>query len=371
MRIDPFALERFQSLYENTVEYNLTETGVHPLTIDELFNPEEQAALHQVRLGYGQTNGDPELRRRIAAMYPGADEDCVTVTCGSAEANFISMWDLLEPGDELVVMLPNYMQIWGLGRAFGAVVKPFHLKESLGWQPDPAEVEELVTDKTKVIALCHPNNPTGAVLTEATMDKLIALADKVGAWIYADEIYRGAELEGEALTPSFHGRYDKALVTGSFSKAYAMPGIRIGWLVGPREAIAAAWARRDYLTIASSVLSQKIATMVLAPDKLAWLLKRNRGLLGRNLEMITAWAAGHGDLFSFIPPTAGGIVFLHYDLEIGSSALSDKLRLEKSTFVVPGDWFGLDKYIRLGIGGETDYIKTALGRVDQVLEELK
>ena len=223
--METFILERIQSLYENTVEYNLTESGVHPYSLKELLNPDELNALLELSLGYGQTNGSIELREAIAKLYPegSVNREQVLVTNGSSEANFVAMKSLLKAGDEVLVMLPNYLQIWGIVEDMGCVVKGFNLKSELDWAPDMSELFELISPRTKMIALCHPNNPTGAVLTESEMQEIVRLAESVGAWIYADEIYRGAELDGFER-PSFIGMYDKVVVNGGLSKAYALPG---------------------------------------------------------------------------------------------------------------------------------------------------
>ncbi len=369
MKIEIFQLERTESLWENTVEYNLTETGVHPFTLEELLDKEEIIKLHSIRLGYGQTNGSIELREVISSMYPGTDRDNILVTSGSIEANFVSIWNLLNKGDELVLMLPNYMQIWGVARAFGINVKPFYLKEELNWQPDLDELQGLVTSKTKMIAVCNPNNPTGAIMSEEAMSEIVRLARKADAWLYADEIYRGAELNG-IDTPSFYGRYEKVIATGGLSKAYALPGLRIGWLVGPHKTVADFWACRDYTTIATGILSNRIAALALQPEKRAKIIKRNRKMLNENLEVLTEWAKTHENLFTFIPPQAGGMAFLRYHMKINSTELSTKIREEKSTFIVPGDCFGMDHRIRIGIGSEKNYISNALKRISETLAEI-
>jgi len=370
MKIELFQLERIESLWENTVEYNLSETGVHPFSLEELLDQREMNKLHSIRLGYGQTNGSIELREAISAMYPGTDRDNILVTSGSIEANFIAIWNLLEKGDEIVLMLPNYMQIWGVARAFGIDVKPFYLKEELDWQPDLDELQGLVTSKTKMIAVCNPNNPTGAILSEEAMSKIVELGKQADAWIYADEIYRGAELNG-IETPSFHGRAEKAIAAGGLSKAYALPGLRIGWIVAPHETIADLWARRDYTTIATAILSNRIATLALQPETRTKIIKRNRKMLNENLGVLTDWANLHENLFTFVPPQAGGMAFLRYHMNINSTELSTKSREEKSTFIVPGDCFGMDHRIRIGIGSEKNYLFKALERISETLAEIK
>ncbi|MCK4764575.1 MAG: aminotransferase class I/II-fold pyridoxal phosphate-dependent enzyme [Candidatus Aminicenantes bacterium] len=369
MKIETFELERYQSLWENTVKINLTESGVHPYTTEELLTKKEIKQMLSLRLGYGQTNGDIELRQAICRLYPGMTIDNVLVTNGSAEANFIGMWSLLEPGDELILMLPNYMQIWGIARSFGISVKPFYLEEKLGWAPDLEKLKKLVSSKTKMIAVCNPNNPTGAVLSETAMQEIVALAKKTGAWIYADEVYRGAEMDGSE-TPSFAGLYDKAVVTAGLSKAYALPGLRLGWLVGPQEIIDNAWHHRDYTSISTGIVSQFIATVVLQPQKRQAVLSRCREMLNENLALLQDWVGKHAGLFSFVPPRAGGMTFLGYDMDINSSALSTKLRTEKSVFVVAGDWYGMDHYIRIGIGAEKEKLLAGLDLLDETLKEL-
>ncbi len=370
MDIEIFELERTQSLWENTVEFNLTETGIHPFTMSELLSGAELAELMDLRLGYGQTNGSIELRETISGMYPGTDRENIMVTSGSIEANFVALWTLLNPGDELLLMLPNYMQIWGAARGFGIDVKPFHLREDRDWQPDLDELRSLVGPKTKMIAICNPNNPTGAILSAEAMDEIVEIARDAGAWIFSDEVYRGAELNGQE-SASFYGRYERTFVTGGLSKAYALPGLRIGWLVGPHAEIAEVWKRRDYTTISTPIVSNNIAAIILQPDRRMAILRRNREILNTNLGVLTDWANSHTGMFSFRPPEAGGMVFMKYNLDINSTELVSKIRHEKSTFIVAGDCFGMDRRVRIGIGAETDYLARGLDRISETLAELK
>lgn len=366
--IETFELERTQSIWENTVDYNLTETGVHPFSLEEFLTPEERDTLLKLELGYGQTNGDPVLREVISDLYPGAGKNNVLVTTGSIEANFVAVWSLLEPGYEVLCMLPNYMQIIGLARSLGITVRTFQLKEELGWQPDLNELAEKVTPKTKMIAICNPNNPTGAILSEESRAEVLRQASSVGAWLFADEVYRGAELSG-VETQSFYGTYDKVIVTGGLSKAYALPGLRLGWLTGPVKAMEEAWARRDYTTIATSVISQQVGEWALREPRRASILERNRTLLRANMAQLQTWAEKYGDLFRFQPTQAGGMSFMKYDLPIGSRELVEALRKEQSTFVVAGQCFGMEHWIRIGIGGPSAYLAQGLARIDTWLSE--
>jgi aspartate/methionine/tyrosine aminotransferase len=371
VKIETFEMERVQSIYENRVKYNLSESGVHPFTITELLEQDEIDHLLSRRLGYEQTNGSDKLRDAVSGLYKNCKRDNILVVNGSAEANFLAVWSLLEPGDELVFMLPSYMQIWGLARGFGITVKPFHLKEELHWAPDLDELRSLVTPKTKMIAVCNPNNPTGAVLDIEVMKEIVNIAAEVDAWVLSDEVYRGAELAGEE-TRSFYGLYDKVIVSCGLSKAYALPGLRIGWLAGPKDVIEKIWSYHDYMTISIGTLNSEVAVLALRPHTRLKIFERNRKLLRKNLEVLTGWANKHGGTFGFIPPKAGGIVLVRYNIDIKSALFMSRMRDEKEVFVVSGDCFGLDrsdKFIRIGIGTGTEYFSKGLSQIDEFLKE--
>jgi len=369
MNIDIFKMERMQSTWENVVDYNLSESGVHPLNLKELLTPAEIEALTEVELGYTQTNGTTGLRERIARLYPGIGLEQILTTAGSSEANFLLMWSLLEPGDEVLFEIPNYMQMGGLMRSFGAKVKTFSLRESLGWQPDLDEMRRLVTPRTKLIALTNPNNPTGAVLDPEIMKGIVDLAASAGAWLVSDEVYQGAELSG-VPTPSFWGRWEKTLVVNGLSKAYGLPGLRIGWIIGPEEIVKRTWPYHDYTTISPSALSDRLATLALAPGTRDRILARTRGILNANFPVLETWLKDHGGLFSFRPPQAGAICFARYALEVNSTELVERLIREKSVLVVPGDHFETDGYLRFGYGPEKGYLLRALGRIDEILKKI-
>ena len=368
MKLEQFQMERMQSTWENLVRYNLSESGVHPASIGELIPADsEREALLNAELGYSQSNGTPELRSAIASLYPGADQDNVLVTVGTAEANFLISWMLTEPGDEAVMMLPNYMQLWGLVRAFGAEVKPLPLIEELEWAPDLDALERSVSSRTKLIAVCNPNNPTGAILTDQEMERVVAAAQRVGAWLLADEVYRGAELKRD-ITPSFWGKYEKVIITSGLSKAYGLPGLRIGWIVSSPELVANAWSYHDYTTIGPGPASDLLARIALCPENRARLLQRTRTILNSNYPIIEDWA--HGAELTFIKPQAGAIAYLRYHLDIGSLEFAERLRQEKSVLIVPGEQFLMGKYLRIGFGSNADYLREGLDLISSFVSEL-
>ena len=372
-KFQPFVMERMMGKWENEVEVNLSESGVHPLKLGELMALAGRSVdeLADIEINYPQANGTRELRRTIAAFYPGAGEDNVIVTTGAAEANFLIVNTLLEPGEEAVIMRPNYLQIWGIAKNRGVTVKDFDLVEDKGWAPDLDGLARTVSSRTKLIAICNPNNPTGRILTRPEMAAIVAAAEKVGAWILSDEVYAGAERENDVQTPSFYGMYDKVLAVGSMSKAYGLPGLRTGWVVGPPKVLDELWARHDYITITNTMLSDKLTAIALSAAVRPKILARTRGLIRAGYPVLEKWVAEHGNMFQLYPSQAAAIAFLRYNLDIGSTEFTERLRDEKSVLIVPGDHFGFDRHLRISFGLPHDYLAKGLGRLDQLCSELK
>ena len=352
MKFPSFDLERIQSIYENSVEINLTESGIEPLSLKELMNPKELEDLLNLPLGYGYTQGTPLLRQRISNLYEGADENNVLVTSGSSEAIFLSAVLTVSKGDRVVMMTPNYLSFNGVAEALGADVDYVPLLKKEKWEWDLDCLNEVVSNKTKVISVCNPNNPTGSVLNLEQMLKIVEIAGRVGAYLLVDEVYIGAEL-GSKPTKSFLGMYEKTIVTSGLSKSYAHPGLRIGWIVSDKRFVEEAWGIKDYTTIASSSLSQHIATKVLEPETISKLRSRTKVLLNKNLETFSKWVLPYSNYLSFLKPEAGGFAFVEYDMDINSTDLVHDLRKNEGVFIVPGDSFGMDRYFRIGLGHES------------------
>ncbi len=377
MKIERFQMERTQCLYENEVDFNLSESGVSPLSIGELI-PEttQRQFLDQQPLCYPHSTGRESLRRNIARFYGSDDFERAVVVNGGSEANYISMWGLVGPSDRVAFMLPNYLQGWGLARAYGRQADGFNLvmrKNADGtwrWELDVDSLRKAVRKNTKVIVVTNPNNPTGHVLTDDEMNAIVEAARRVGAWILSDEIYRGAEVDGP-MTPTFHGRYRKVIVTGGLSKAFALPGLRIGWIVTQPELIRKLCAYHDYLTLTPSFVSDYLADVVMRPRRRDQVLERTRSLIGRNLPVLERWAARHEDVLDYARPSAGAIATFKYRLPIASVTLFNRLREEHSVLITPGAHFGIGKYFRVGYGYNLSKLKKGLRRFDTLLEALK
>ena len=367
MKFEEFELERNQSLFEHEVDYNLSESGLHPLPLKSILTEDEQQELLETELIYGYTTGTPMLREKIADLYTGADFDNVLATSGSAEANFVAVMTLLEPGDELIYMVPNYLQIRGIARSFGITVKELPLREELGWQWDMKELESMISSKTKMIGVCHPNNPTGSIVSKENMGKIIDIASGNDCWILSDEVYRGAELNG-IESPSFYGKYEKTIVNAGLSKAYRLPGLRIGWTVGPKDYIKKAWAFHDYTSISIAYHSDWVASKILDTKRRKQILDGTKQHLNQNMNTLVEWIDTCDGKLSLSPPQAGAIAFVRIKMDIPSQDLTYHIRDNFSVLLTAGKWFGLEGFLRFGYGPPNEYLLEALDRIGQSLE---
>ena len=372
MRFKPFAMERLQSIWEHQVAWNVSESGVEPLRLDELaLTDSDRHTLMRQPLAYTQTNGTVELRGLIAGLYPGATAAHVEVTNGGSEANFVTLAHLIQPGDTVVVMTPNYMQAPGLLDALGATIVPWPLRldaSGTRWAPDVTALGSLVTARTKAIFICTPNNPTGSRLTAAELDAIGAVAAVAGAWVISDEIYRGAELDA-VESPTMWGRGDRVIVTSGLSKAYGLPGLRIGWIAGPPALVEELWGVHDYTTIAPGALNDLLARIALSPEGRDRLLARTRGIIRANYPALKAWIEKQKGL-SHVAPEAGAIAFVKYAHAINSTELAERLRVERSVLLVPGDHFDMDGYFRIGFGSDPEHLAGALQHIGEFLDAL-
>lgn len=371
MPFAPFELEEWQSRYEDTVTHNLADSGCHPVVLSELLGDDPAAVqrLLATDLHYPPVGGTEELRA-LTAGWHGAAPGNALVTVGAAEANAITVAALVGPGDHVVVMEPGYRQVRGCALNAGADVDAFPLDPANGWRPDLAALDRVVRPGTKLIAVTNPNNPVGTILTEAEMDAVVAAADRVGAWILADEVYRGTEMRTDTVTPSFWGRYDRTVCVGSLSKAFGLPGLRVGWLVAPPELVETAWRRHEYATISTGKLSMHLAETALRPGTRDRLLTRNRGLIRDGYARLRKWIDDSDGLLSIVPPDATALGFVRYHLPRTSLEVAQALRERGDVLVGAGSHFGVEHHLRITHGLEAGYLLSALASITGVLAEL-
>jgi aspartate/methionine/tyrosine aminotransferase len=365
--IELFAMERMQSTWENIVDYDMSESGVRPLTLRELVDMGlDLESFMDQPLGYSQSNGTIELRERIAAIYPGADVESIEVTNGTSEANYLVALSQLRPGDGVAMEVPNYMQLPGVSKSLGANVTSVRLRQDTGWEPDWDDFDRAVTPKTRLLYLSNPNNPTGSILSADAMTRIVNRCEKTGTWIVADEVYLGAEIDRER-TASFWRMSDRVIVTSGLSKAYGIPGVRVGWIVGPRDVVAACWSQHDYLTIGPNKLSDRVARVAVEPQNRERCYARTRAILQHNLPIAREWIAGFGGRLTWREPQAGAIALVKYDGGVPSIALAERIRVNQSTLVVPGSHVGLEGYLRIWLGGREEFLREGLTRIGREL----
>ncbi len=364
MRVPDFELERWKFTRQYFCKYDLTETGVDPLTIRDLAGQE----IFDLKLDYVTTNGDEGLRSKIAGLYNDVDKDQVLETTGISEANFIAANLVIDSGDEIVVEVPTFMQTLGAAEANGARVHLFHLREEENYLPNLERLNEIVNKKTKAILLSHPNNPTGSVLDEKSVKAICEIASDVGAWILVDEVYRGIEFEGN-FSPSFVDYYDKAVVGGSTSKVWGLAGLRVGWMIGPREIVDKGAAYREYTSLSGNPISERLANIALAEPMKSKLIQRGRGLAKSGFETFSTWMDTHKNVFSWVKPKMGVIALVKHSLSKSSLEITDELFKEKGVAVVPGEVFNLQKHFRFCYGLPVPKMKEALAHTDEYLEK--
>ena len=370
MPIEPFLMERMQSTWENLVDYDMSESGVRPLTLRELvaMGFDLDAFLDQP-LGYSQSNGTVELRETITACYSGADIEQIEVTNGTSEANYLIALSQLRPGDTVAMEVPNYMQMVGVARSLGADVRTFRLRQDSGWEPDWDEFERAVTPGTRLLYLSNPNNPTGAVLSDSAMQRIVERCERTGTLLLADEVYLGAEID-RPRTRSFWGMSDRVIVTSGLSKAYGIPGVRIGWLAGPRALVAECWSQHDYITIGPNKMSDRLARVAVTPDNRERCYARTRDILRHNLPIAREWIAGFGGRLIWREPAAGAIALVKYNADVPSVDIAERIRVRQSTLIVPGAHVGLEGYLRIWIGGREEFLREGLRRIGNELRLL-
>lgn len=377
MEMETFELERQQSLWEHRVDVNLSESGVDPLSLDGLAALGlDLDRLHAVPLEYIQSNGTPELRSQLAGQYSGATPDRLLVTNGSSEANYVAVQVLVEPGDEVVAVVPNYLQVALAARGLGAVVRDVPLvpgTDESTWSLDWEAFEAAVSERTKLIYLSHPNNPTGHVFSPSELDAVAAAAERVGAWVLSDEVYRGAvhDLAPGEEAPGMWGRGERVLVVSSLSKAYGLPGTRLGWMVGPPKFVERCWARRDFTTIAPGALSDAIARFATEPSNQERLFERARRMMRANRETFRDWTGARNGAVAYRAPRAGAYAFAPFfeDGRLADCAgFTERLRQNRSVLLVAGRWAGMPGYLRFGLGLQPEAFVEGLRRVGLELE---
>ncbi|TKG99766.1 aminotransferase [Peribacillus simplex] len=376
MNIKTFAVEHWMNLYEMEAVYNIAETCVESLTVNELISidgtdPEKFLLdLGQNKLTYGHIEGSPDFRRLVANQYHSLDADNVLVTNGAIGANFLLLYSLIQPGDHVVAVHPTYQQLYDVPASFGATVDLLPLREENNYLPDLNELKSLVNEKTKMIIINNPNNPSGAIIEKKMLEEIVEIARSYDAYILCDEVYRKLLQEDDLVVPSIVDLYEKGISTSSMSKVLSLAGLRLGWIAGPKEVITECFRHRDYTTISCGMLDDILAVHALKNyDKI---LDRNRKIIKENLSILDAWVEQE-PLISYVKPRAGTTAMLKYDLDLPVSSEDFCIGLFKANgaFLTPGSCFDIESHVRIGYACKTEVLEQGLQKVSEYLRTFK
>jgi aspartate/methionine/tyrosine aminotransferase len=372
LKVDEFLVERWMNTYEKDVEVNMAETCVQPFTLREFlkFTGRDYFfdEIMDKQLTYGDIEGNPELREGISRLYDDSSPENILVTGGAIEANFNAFYSLVEPGDTVISVFPAYQQLFSVAKGFGAKVKMLHLKSESRWLPDIEELKTLVDDKTKMVVVNNPHNPTGSLIDTKMLRSICEVADEAGAYVLSDEAYRGLYIKDGDYVPSIVDVYEKGIATGSFSKPISLTGLRLGWITSNGEVIRQCMLHRDYTTISKGMIDEALA--VVAMDNIDKILKRNLSIIRSNHRYLDDWIRNE-PFIEWVKPRAGSVGFMRCSLDMSSEELCQRLIEEKSTFMVPGDCFGVPKHIRIGYGNRIAVLEEGLKRFTDFLDKFR
>ena len=371
MKIKPFKVEEWMNAYESGAKYNIAETCVDSVSLEEL------RALSGVdgekfwrdfcarRLTYGDIEGFPAFREGVCGLYKTLKPEHIIPTHGASGANHHIFYSLIDPGDRVVSIMPTYQQLYSIPESYGADLAVLHLKEENGFLPDLEELSRLVTPGTKFICINNPNNPTGALISTELLKEIVKIAEAAGAWILCDEVYRHLTQE-DGWCESIVDLYDKGISIASMSKVFSLAGLRLGWIATKdEEVIRSCFSHRDYNLISCGMIDERIAAVALENKEA--LLERSRGIVRDNLAVLDEWVNSEPKMH-YVKPRAGTTALVFYDYPVDSYEFCKRMYDECGAFVTPGDCFEEPHSMRIGFASDTQTLKDGLAAISRFLQ---
>lgn len=360
MKIKPFAVEEWMNAWEVGAKYNIAETCVDSISMNELFEltgEDKTEFLNRLcarRLSYGDIEGLPEFRKGVCGLYKTLNIENIVPTHGASGANHHVFYSLISPGDRIVSIMPTYQQLYSIPESYGADVQILHLSKENNYLPDLEKLRRLVTPETKMICINNPNNPTGALMSEQLLREIVEIARSADAWILCDEVYRHLSQEDD-WCPSIVDLYEKGISVSSMSKVFSLAGLRLGWIATHDMSIVkSCLSHRDYNLVSCGVFDEMLAAAALKHrDKL---LERSRKIVRENLQILDDWVSSEPHV-SYVKPKAGTTALVYYDLDIPSYEFCEEMYKKTGAFVTPGDCFEVPHSMRIGYAyGKQDLI---------------
>lgn len=356
--------------YETNISYNMGETCVDSLSMSEILanlppaaREHASTALLDTKLTYGHIRGSPQLKSAIAALYNDKEigPDNIVITNGAIGGNFLTFYTVVNPGDHVLVVDPSYQQLSSVPKMFGGNVEPFELKFEDGYLPDLAKLDETMSaNKTKLLVINNPNNPTGCVWENDILEKIVEIAKRYNTTVLCDEVYRPLfHFEGGKDIKSIVSfGYENTISTGSMSKAFSLAGLRLGWIVTKNKAyLDGFWEKRDYNTISVSMIDDAMAAVAL--ENVDTILARNHAICQRNLAHIDKFIADSNGIAEWVRPRGGSTCFIRIN-GVNTMKLAEDLADNHRTLVVPGEVFGKPGWLRVGFGNSEAEVKAGL-----------
>ena len=360
MKIKPFAVEEWMNAWEVGAKYNIAETCVDSISMNDLFEltgEDKTEFLNRLcarRLSYGDIEGLPEFRKGVCGLYKTLNIENIVPTHGASGANHHVFYSLISPGDRVVSIMPTYQQLYSIPESYGADVQILHLSKENNYLPDLEKLRRLVTPKTKMICINNPNNPTGALMSEQMLREIVEIARSADAWILCDEVYRHLSQE-DGWCPSIVDLYEKGISVSSMSKVFSLAGLRLGWIAThDMSVVKSCLSHRDYNLVSCGVFDEMLAAAALKHrDKL---LERSRKIVRENLQILDDWVSSEPHV-SYVKPKAGTTALVYYDLDIPSYEFCEEMYKKTGAFVTPGDCFEVPHSMRIGYAyGKQDLI---------------
>ena len=370
MKIDVFKIEEWMNRYCPEAKYDLTTTCIEPLSLRELLNLSGIAKpleIFDTKLTYGEIHGSKRLKKAVKSLYKNQDLKNITITHGAIGANQLVFESLLDKGDEVISIVPTYQQHYSIPKALGANVKLLFLREENKWLPNLKELENSITYKTKLICLNNPNNPTGAVIPDDLLERIADIAKAHNIWILSDEVYRGLNLVGNPYSKSMADIYERGISTGSMSKTYSLPGLRVGWVAAREDLINEINKHREYNTISISILDDYFSSIALENrDKIA---VRNFQIMKSGLKVLTDWLNGEVYVKANIPQ-GGTTALLRYKKEMPSKTLCKELQAQTGVALLPGETMEMEGTVRVGFCMNKTVLEAGLKEFSKFLRKM-
>ena len=369
MYIEPFKVEIWMNEWETRCTYNLAETCVASITVEELLalsggSADDLSGLLSMKLTYGDIEGSPRLRTAIANLYANQCAEDITVTHGTIAANMLVHKAIVEPDDHVLSIVPTYQQHYSIPKSIQADVTTLALREEDGFLPNLKALKASVKPNTKLIAFTNPNNPTGALIERPMLEDMVDIADSVGAYLLCDEVYRGTAQVGDGMSPSIVDLYSKGISTAGMSKVFSLAGLRVGWVIAPQEVREQVLIHRDYDTISVGMINDHFAAIALEhADKV---LARSHEITRGNLALLEAWIAKEPKV-SWVKPRAGTTAMLKLNIPVTAREFCIDLVTKTGVMLTPGDAFDMEGYARIGFANDKQTLTEGLAALSEYL----